>query len=157
MKWTSLGLAVGMVLGLGVTVQAQAVVNAKVDAANAVCWDQPAASLAAANAIGQVQVVYDAAAPVAVLKTCSGATSPYTCNLTTPIPMSVQTVGLHTFTVTGANPNPDGTWSPRATLVTFQANLWIGSPPPTTGGNGRIIKLLQALARVFAGLFSWIA
>lgn len=148
------GLVLGLVMGWAVTASAQAL-SEKIDPANAVCWDQPATSLAAANAI-RVRVTYDAGTATAATQTCAGAASPFTCNLTTPIPMAVQTVGTHTVKVEGASVNPDGSLSAYTVLVSGSVTFWNAAPPPSAGSNFRIIKLLQALTRAFQSFWAWL-
>ena len=155
MPYLLIGIVSGFVLGTAVVASAQAIPAYKPDAAHAVCWDQPAASVAAASAL-RVRVTYDAGAATVTPHTCTGAASPYACNLTTPMPLAVQTIGRHTIKVEGATPDIDGTYSAYATLVNFQVDFVNAAQPPQAGSNGRLIKLAQAIARFFSGFWAWL-
>ena len=151
------GLALGLVFGWLVTpVVAQAIASYRIDPQNAACWDQPAASLADARAL-KVRVSYDGGQATDTQHLCVGSTSPFACNTTTTVPMSVQTVGRHRIIVTGATVDPvDGSLSDYATLVNYEVDFRTAPHPPAAGSNGRIIKLIQAIARAFVNFWQWL-
>jgi len=151
-----LGLTLGFVLGWSAIAGAQAIQSYVIDAKHAVCWDQPAASLAAANAL-KVRVTYDAQPTQPAALTCSGAASPFACNLTTTVPMSVQTVGRHRIVVEGAAVDPvDGSESAYATLINYEVDFRSVVSPPQPGSNGRLVKLAQAIAKALKGFWAWL-
>lgn len=155
-----LGLVLGLLVGWQATAIAQTVIaKFKIDVNNAVCWDQPHESLAAANAM-KVRVTYDPApgkVPTDAAFACVGSASPFTCTLASKVPLSVQTVGVHRVLVEGANLDPlDQTYTPYAVLDDFSVEFVQGAVPPARGGNGRIVRVLAAIAAAIMGLWTWL-
>jgi hypothetical protein len=151
------GLLLGAFIGWNATpLIAQTITKYKIDSNNSVCWDQPHDSLAAANAM-HVRVTYDTSPtidPVSFI--CSGSTSPFTCKLSSAIPISNQSVGTHHIVVEGANLDPiDNTYTAYATLIDFQVDLANAAQPPQKGGNGRIIKL-GTIAIIALGVLAYL-
>ena len=141
---STLALALGVWLGGAVTPVLAQIITYRIDAQNTACWDQPAASLTEANAI-KTRVTYDPGAgsvPIDVGLSCSGAASPFQCQLTAPVPMAVQTVGTHRILIEGANFDPiDNTYTAYAVLEDFSVAFALGAQPPQRGGNGKIKKI----------------
>lgn len=143
----ALGLTLGLVLGWSVVVGAQAI-QSYVIGPLAVCWDQPAGSLAEANAM-RVRVKYDATPTQPAVLICTGSASPFACNLTAAIPASVQTAGRHRIVVEGANVDlVDATESDYALLISYEVDFRNAVAAPQAGSNGRLVKFIQAVARV---------
>lgn len=134
------------------TLYAQAVQVIRRDPANAVCWDQPDADLASANAI-KVRVTFDTAPAVDVQQTCTGVLSPFRC--TVPLPLAYQSVGLHTYKAEGARIDPvDGTLTSFTVLVVSSYDVVTAPAPPLPGLNPRIIKILGTIALGLIAFFA---
>lgn len=140
----------------------QAIVSYRIDPQNAACWDQPGLTLAEANAL-RVEVSYDApntiGAPggtfVSTGLQCKGTAAPWQCNVTTQMPMALQTVGRHRAVVRTMTFDPvDGSISPPTIATDFLFDLRNAPAPPPPGNNGRIIRIIiGGLIAAAAGLF----
>jgi hypothetical protein len=114
-------------------------------------WDQAAADLATAQAFVYKAVV-DGGAQTTVTATCSGGSSPFTCE--TPLP--VQTVGTHTVQVFANALDFDGVTlvpsggSPLYTIAITPDHV----TPPAAPTNLRLIKILGILAGIFGLIFA---
>lgn len=152
-----LGLVLGFVVGhliVGTVVHAQTPPKVRIDSGLGVCWDQPATAVPTTSTMA-VRVTYDSSAPVAIAFSCSGAASPYTCKSTTPAPASALTPGVHSFLIEGATIDPnDGTLSAYATLVSFSSDLY-NLTPPQPGSNGRLVKIVMAIAAALIAVWAW--
>lgn len=140
----------------------QAIVSYRIDAANAACWDQPGLTLAEANAL-RVEVAYDAPPTLGVpggtfvstTPQCKGTQAPWQCNVTTPMPLTLQTVGRHRAVVRTMTVDPvDGSVSPPTIATDFLFDLRNAPAPPPPGNNGRIIRIIIGGLVVAATFFS---
>lgn len=163
------GLALGLVAGLVVTdgvvpLAAQAIAVYRIHANNAACWDQPegpgVSTLAEANAL-RVEVAYDVPlvgpggtfTPTQIQ--CTGTAAPWRCEVRTPMPMSLQTVGNHRAIVRTAIVDPvDGAQSDWSIAMDHTFELRNLPAPPPPGTNGRIVKIVIA-AIVTAAVWLW--
>jgi len=71
---------------------------------------------------------------------CTGASSPFQCKLTAPIPIGVQTVGQHRFEVEASNLDIDGSYTPYVNILDFTVAFSNGAGTPQKGQNPKIIK-----------------
>lgn len=148
----ALGCAVGLlVMNLfGATLLAQGV-KLHPDTGLSCIWDQPAANLAAAQAI-KVRATLDQQPAADIAQVCSGSGSPFTCSF--PLSSTMQAVGAHTLRVEGANVDPvDGSLSAYVSIVTVGYEIVPPVQPPAPGSNGRIGKIAGAIGAAIVALF----
>jgi hypothetical protein len=137
---------------------AQGVIKVHPDSALACGWNSGETSLAAAQAI-KVSVSYDGGAAAPVAQACTAGT-PIQCS----IPVTVQTVGVHTIAVTGVNQvvDPvDGTVLSSNPVALTSGSYEIVPPavppsPPAPGSGFRIGKLVGGIIGVVIGLLAFI-
>lgn len=136
---TLLPLVVGSFTGLiftslfSTTLSAQTVIA---PTGNAICWDQVAQDLPTAQSL-IYQSSTDNGPIVAITPTCSGTSSPFTCQ----IPLPAITPGAHSVSVTASTKLSDGS------LLTSTAGIftYIIGTPPSPPSNFRIIKIIATL------------
>ncbi len=152
-----LGSLLGLVGTEAVAFAQGTIIKVHSDSALACGWNSGESTLAAAQAI-KVSVSYDGGAATPVVQSCTAGT-PIQCS----IPVTVQTVGVHSIAVTGVNQvvDPvDGTILNSSPVALTSGSYEIVPPltppsPPAPGSGFRIGKLVGGIVAVVFGLLGF--